>query len=800
MATTPFPQDKYAFLFTGPTSANFVKDVEDVFEALTEYYNYPPGNVTVVRGSTAALPNVPGATLITITSVADLQTALTNFAATASGPTASGDSTTALLYFTGGGVIETSVSKLVIDDDPTGTNNVDPPWMQARLNAFTACHVEVVMQQSFSGGFLSALTGSVLPQWSFTHASSAIQDAYGNNALGSFFTHGWVRGLKLEPLPAGTLNPGQYADQLGSAAQATNRLVSLGEAMDFGKQIHDQLGYGALSTPGYSEGGGPQYLGEPSFLIRDSSYPPAWWESPDIYLTHPNHPWVPPGDLYIPDLPGAISPFNNTINIVTRNMGTHPVRAYSLGIELFKSGMGAVNEQRTECDIIPAATLLLPIDPADIGTPSDQTDTFQWNTAFTQGLTHECIKAEAKRLCGNVDFVWSVPANDFEGQRNTDEMTIVPPPPLPGPQPLPDMRGLKEHIFGLHNRFDTRRRFILLFPDVLQEFEEVLDLTWFAGLREGQAEVNRLDVVQEPVPHIAFDLKAGEATDILLRVEMKPDFDVDGNIRLPFEILVEGDWGTNVRATAFAAVLPNFAPIGGFTVIVNRGAATLKGQVLDAEGQPATEARVFVRTVNDRQGAVLTTAADGHYALPDINPDVYRVWAEAGTWRSKEQIVVLLTGTEAVADLPLTEAIPIDGSRVKVILDKIRIMDDQDPLCKREGELVFTAVVVPDDDAPRKQVTRLPASGVYKVSDKPGENDVSIGATLFDGVVKDRSLSITISGKEIDLFDPDDELNRYHRKFFGAPETWYGQYYPADEYLDREDVGDWALWYRIVAE
>ena len=45
------------------------------------------------------------------------------------------------------------------------------------------------------------------------------------------------------------------------------------------------------------------------------------------------------------------------------------------------------------------------------------------------------------------------------------------------------------------------------------------------------------------------------------------------------------------------------------TVVVNRGEATLKGRVLDAEGQPAAKARVFVRTVNDRQGAVLTAGA-----------------------------------------------------------------------------------------------------------------------------------------------------------------------------------------------
>ena len=105
--------------------------------------------------------------------------------------------------------------------------------------------------------------------------------------------------------------------------------------MAFGKQIHDVMGFGGLSTPGYVGSGGQQYLGLAEFLIRDGS--PSWWESPDIYLTHPNHGYLPPGDLYIPDLAMAVPPYNNTINVVVRNVGTHPVRAYSLGIELFKS-------------------------------------------------------------------------------------------------------------------------------------------------------------------------------------------------------------------------------------------------------------------------------------------------------------------------------------------------------------------------------------------------------------------------------------------------------------------------------
>ena len=64
--------------------------------------------------------------------------------------------------------------------------------------------------------------------------------------------------------------------------------------------------------------------------------------------------------------------------------------------------------------------------------------------------------------------------------------------------------------------------------------------------------------------------------------------------------------------------------------------------------------------------------------------------------------------------------------------------------------------------------------------------------------MNNKSLSFIITGKEIDLFDPDDKLARYHREFAGSPVEWYGKYYPDDEYLDAEDVGGWAIWYRIL--
>jgi hypothetical protein len=785
MTITYRPQDKYAFMFTGPTQGRFMKDLENVFEVLTVYYNYPPANIMVVFGSTPpATPTFPGAVTATIASAADLDSQLGTFAIMASGAVPLGWKS-ALIYFTGAGLGDPV--RLVIDG--AGATTIDPAWLSPRLDAITDCHVNVVSQQAYGGGFVDALNASTLTQWSFTHACGATEGpSFGNLALGGYFTDAWVRGLKMEQLPAGTVDAGSYADQLGSAAQATNLMISTGEAEEFARQIFDALGYTTAlpvpNTPGQTAFGGPQYLGEQAFLINDGST--QWWESPDIVLTHPNHPWVPSGDLWIPDAAGATPPYNNTIAITVLNKGTHPARRYSLGIELFRTGTSVTNVQNTVCDIAPAGGTLLP----------NQTDTFEWNTIFEAGLTHECIKVEAERLCSALDYIWAPSSEQNEAQRNTDEMTIVPPPPLP--LPLPGLQGRRKHSYGFRNPFEGPRAFIVPMPEVLAKHANVLELSWFAA-RPGQAEEVPLELHPKPFPHLRFVLKSGDVRDILMEARLKPDFPPDAEVMLPFQVLVEGDWqGDNVRATDLMAELSTFAPLAGFTVVLRAGAATLQGVVTDREGRPGAGAKVFLRTVDGFQGATLAADEGGRYKFAEINPDVYRIRADGKSRSSDEQTVVLSKGADTKVDLKLERPLPVTGKQVQVILDRIRILNDKDPFLKGKGELRFATEVVPDRDPDRRQVKRLPSTGVYKVSQKAGKNDLELGVTLFDGVVKNRSLSISIAGVEVDFFDPDDELSRYHREFQGDPESWAGQYHPYDEYLDLEEVKDWALWYRIV--
>lgn len=807
MAITSRPQDKYAFLFTGPTQARFMTDLENVYATLTNYYNYPAANIRVVLGSAPAV--LPSFSFVSVASLADLATELTTFKAMATGPALPGLSKSALFYFTGGGV-SSGGSKLLTDGAAaSASNTVDTAWLAPHL-AITDCQVNVVMQQSFAGGFSAVVSD---PEASFTSACTAAENSVGNPTEGSFFTYGWCKGLKYEQLPPTTPNSGDYAEQLGPVVgEPNNQLVSMRKATEFGKQIQGALGFGAFGTPACISAS-PQHLGQPSFLIRDSVSP--WWESPDIYLTHPNHA-EPDGDLYIPDPVGAPGPiFNNTITIKVRNNGTHPVRLYSVGIELFKTGIGVTNDQHTIVNnLVAGGGPLLPLKSlADIGTPADRVDVAEWNTPFTQGTTHECIRAEAKLQPASVDFTWSIVANDYEGQRNTDELPMAMEPPATTQLPAAEIRGPKQHEYELFNRFDEPRRYAVVFPRDYAQLTAGFELAWFEKSQRGALTPARVVNLEGRQSFIVVSLQPREARTLVLRTKPARGAKAVKESRVPFAILVEGLPVQNARPVdadpaLIGAIIDDdgdadrtLGAIAGFTVVLRHAAATLAGTVLDRKDRPVANARITVATVNGTTRAVVTTDANGRYELRDVNPDVYRVTAETANWRSETQTLVVSERAPSKIDLRLTEDATPAGTHVKVIVDRIRIKRDHESKIRKwkgKAEVAFTSTVVPDFDDGAKQVTRLPGKGAVAVSGKPGINEIPLGLTVFEGVVKGTGLSITIDGKKLDIIDRDEKLPPYKRTFAGNPETWAGNYQPGDELMDREDVGEWGVWYRIV--
>ncbi|MEO0972059.1 MAG: hypothetical protein AAFX85_03120, partial [Pseudomonadota bacterium] len=139
---------------------------------------------------------------------------------------------------------------------------------------------------------------------------------------------------------------------------------------------------------------------------------------------------------------------------------------------------------------------------------------------------------------------------------------------------------------------------------------------------------------------------------------------------------------------------------------------------------------------------------------------------------------------------------PVQGQHLRVVLERIEILDDHDPWLKGGGEFRFRARVHSADNGGLTRDTLLPDRGCYRVSDLPGRNQLLLDEELFSGYVAE-DLRIEVIGLELDTFDPDDALGKYTRLFTGAPEHWYGRYAPSGAPVDPEDMQSWRLHYRI---
>jgi len=845
MAISIRPEEKYAFLFTGDVGERYENDVIKVFNTLTEFYGYPIDHIWVVSGG-GSFPNAtfPGSNELLASTEAVLKDALEAFtkaARTIDTDRPAGTLNNAFLYFTGKGSRETvgifDTSLLVINGvEPTdGTAiKISGNWLKTALqideeqtaiagsdvtdnDLLANCQIDVYFEQSYGGGFYddapTALNVLPSPNWSFTSACSNGETSSGGTT-GSDFTDAWTNGLKLVTLSSGP-NSGKYADELTAGTEdITNLKVSLRKAWTYAKDVTTNSGDYSEAGPAGDE---IKYLGLPAFLIRDGVSPVAWYESPDIYLTHPGDGYAAQDDLYHESE-------NNRINIDVKNSGTHPVRSFWMGHMVFFSGGGGAGEP--EVINLTSATVL----------KSGDTYPYTYDYLFST-TTHRCIKAKARLTqifdedidTDNTDDVdWHVTDEDCEAQRNLDKFNPPPPPPeQPAPEPdnadvdeeipeeeaepdpededngsrsMRNIRGFKEHIYCIRNIFKKPHKFLIVFPEDYRDYKKYFRIEWFKMNGNLYKNLTALEIVEKPYMHIPVKLEPGETMNILFYLALLPGVDFSKEIRLPFDILVDVDKDImyqikgKIRKTGFHELKSEYAPFSGITVVVSQGkGSTITGKVTDRNNKPVPGSLVFIHTINERQSAVTMTNKEGFYIMPRINCDSYKLMAETDKWHTKKKTVFISDGDKLELVFNEKEAIP--GKSVKVILDKIRILNDHDPCLKGKGELVFTSFVSVDDSKP--QVVRLPGEGVYKVSDKAGKNTIDLGVTIFEGAAT-KSLEIKITGRELDKYDPDDDLNRYSRVFGGDLKKWYGKYYPGDEYHDKEDVGDWQVWYRIV--
>lgn len=141
------------------------------------------------------------------------------------------------------------------------------------------------------------------------------------------------------------------------------------------------------------------------------------------------------------------------------------------------------------------------------------------------------------------------------------------------------------------------------------------------------------------------------------------------------------------------------------------------------------------------------------------------------------------------------------GERIRVILNFIQILDKLEPFYKERGEFRFTVRISGGDPERELAEVKLPKSGHYEISDRPGWNRMSFDETLFEGEVSDR-LVVAFEGEELDQLSANDQLDRYSRVFEGPVTTWLGSYWPGEDIgtkaaADPENMSNWRIGYTI---
>jgi hypothetical protein len=136
------------------------------------------------------------------------------------------------------------------------------------------------------------------------------------------------------------------------------------------------------------------------------------------------------------------------------------------------------------------------------------------------------------------------------------------------------------------------------------------------------------------------------------------------------------------------------------------------------------------------------------------------------------------------------------GKKVRVILEKIQILNDQEPFPGGKEKFRFFARAWTPDNGGILTERVFPDSGSFSIRDVPKNGQIRLNAVLFDDWAENQ-LAIQIGGVEPDTLDPDDRLYPFRQQFYGDPTHWFGRYMPTGETIDPQTMKGWKLWLRI---
>jgi len=684
MPVSSRPSDKFAFLLTGPATTRYVKDLKNVFDTLTGFYNFPASNIWIVQGAdsfvdggsfTGAEQHAIGLESDPLQKLKDIyhNDLPVNFIKKitdhiTADPPASGEHCTVVLYFTGCRDSLSTSLDLVIRPG-TGANEItlscadlkdliQYPRVGPSGNPFLReCLLNVIMQQDYCGSYNSAtaLNGPMLiNNRCFTYAcSDSEQSAAG--ATGGQFTEGWISGLqwkqRLSNLDPGDADYNKFTDQLSPSGDPY--MITLEQASIFAGKLNNVTNYGFSQL---LSGETAMYLGKPVFLIQDGN--PVWWQTPDIFLTHPNGTDTNKHtDQYITDADDATGTFNNTIHVIFRNTGTHPVRCYSIGTKIFRTPLGAAPDSpptQEENGIAPGGGVLKPVNMITFNNFSDNSifAEHEWNTPFYSELTHQCVWAKVQLPSSDpIDFSWNIFVNDFEAQRNID-MGSDPPKSLVKMSPADTFRGNKKHIYSIQNPYKETHKFILCTTPEFQRSMESAVMKWYIPGKNKRWERIGFETIDKGFKGRYFNLQGGEMINILGEFGFKPGVKAR-IVEMPVEILIDRIEGIRTRSPMAKSLNGKFAAIAGFTIILTNEPANLDCRVVDGKGNPLKGSVVYIQTINGLQKGEFPVDKDGRVLLKSINPDVYRVEAGFKMLKSKRQIIELAGKKTVIVNLEI---------------------------------------------------------------------------------------------------------------------------------------------------
>jgi hypothetical protein len=715
------------------------------------------------------------------------------------------------------------------------------------------CQIDFLFEQSYGGGFYddspTALNTMASSTWSFTSSCNSGETSTGSIS-GSNFTLAWNKGLQMEVLKVGA-NSGSFADQLTVGVEETsNLMISLHKAYKYTDDIVTTTGSYYETGGSFYYLGIPALLIRDGDHPGVGLSPYA---SPDIFITHPAYVNAGnselSGNLYIQDATGD---FDNVINVRVLNYGTHPVRKCYVGVSRFATGGGGTHEDRVNFNDILIEDvdnpgnfynqILCPVQMSVIDTatiPADDPFSItlpmkifnhisQFEDIRFPETTHRCVKAVAKLSKIELtetdtidneleDWVWNFIENKDEAQLNTDysgisDPSYAPPPPPPGngngqenndiPENSDDtqatesmnqnIRRFKEHIYLIRNPYKYTRKFILAFPENYKELTKDLKLEWFEKTDSVENELIPLTIEEDTKPCISFVLESGESKNILLYFAVLPKANFK-RVVLTFEILTEYKIRIPDRMIIRKPYIKEFrerhARWSGFDLIIQNEDTELNGIINDPAGNPLPNAMILIQTANKRQSAIIRSDKEGHYRFPNINPDVYKITAITKD-RYTKPVFVTVPHKEKGIRFDFMKAEFIEGKPVKIILEKIRIVNAHRPFFLPAGKFIFSACITPDNDASKKTVIRFPEKGKLKLSDKSGKNECNPKIILFEGPVKE-SFELTMSSPASDKEGHKEKLKKYNISFSGDPDKWYGL-------KAKQEAGDWQICYRIL--